>query len=101
MKVRIQYFTFLSSIIGKREEDYEFQGSARVEEIWAKILEKHGTEMKKAGYVDAVTEAPKSILIAINRIGVLGFKHVDLYNGLKTELNDGDILAFYPPMMGG
>jgi molybdopterin converting factor small subunit len=101
MKVTIKYFTLLRTIVGEGEEDYEFQESARVKDVWAKILGKHGTEMKKAGYVDAATEEPKSILIALSRIGVLGFKHVDFYDGLKTELNDGDMIAIYPPIMGG
>jgi len=101
LKVTVQYFTFVKMTVGKGEELHEFQGGARVEDIWVKTLEKYGIELEKAGYVDAVTKEPKSILIAISRIGVLGLKHVGLYDGLKTELKDGDIIAMYPPMMGG
>ena len=57
--------------------------------------------MEKAGFVDAVTKEPRSIIIAISRIGVLGLKHMGLYDGLKTELRDGDSIVMYPPIIGG
>jgi len=101
IRVTVQYFTLLKRAIGKGEEFYEFQGGARVEDIWVKTLEKYGTEMDKAGYVDAVTEEPKSIIIAMNRIGVVGLRHVGWYDGLKTELKDGDLIVMYPPIIGG
>jgi len=101
IRVTVQYFTLLKRAIGKGEEFYEFQGGARVEDIWVKTLEKYGTEMDKAGYVDAVTKEPRSLIIAMTRIGVVGLRHVGLYDGLKTELKDGDIVTIYPPVMGG
>ena len=101
VRVTVQYFTLLKRAIGKGEESYEFQGGARVEDIWAKTLEKYGTEIEQAGYVDAVTKEPRSIIIAMSRIGVVGLKHVDLYDGLETELKDGDLIVMYPPVMGG
>lgn len=101
IRVTVQYFTLLKIAIGKGEEFYEFQGGAMVEDIWVKTLEKYGTEMDKAGYVDAVTKEPRSIIIAMSRIGVVGLRHVDLYDGLKTELKDGDLIVMYPPIIGG
>ena len=101
LRVTVQYFTFLKGIVGKGAETFEFHGGASVGDIWVKVLEKYGTEMEKAGYVDPVTKEPKSILVALRRIGVLGLKQVGLYDGLKTELNEGDMVAIYPPVMGG
>ena len=101
IRVTVQYFTLLKRAIGKGEEFYEFQGGARVGDIWVKTLEKYGKEIDKAGYVDTVTKEPKSIIIAMRRIGVIGLKHVDLYDGLKTELKDGDLIVMYPPIIGG
>jgi len=101
MRVTVQYFTLLKRAIGTGKEEYELGEGETVEDLWIKILKKYGTEIGKAGYVDAVTKEPKIILIAMNRIGVVGFRHVDLYDGLKTELKGGDIVTFYPPIIGG
>ena len=101
IRVTVQYFTLLKKTIGIGKEEYEFEDGETVADLWIRILKKWGTEIEKGGYVDAVTKEPCSILIAVNRVGVLGLKHVGLYDGLKTELKDGDVIAMYPPAMGG
>jgi molybdopterin converting factor small subunit len=101
IRATVQYFTLVKSAVGKAEEVYEFESGARIEDVWAKVLEKHGQKMEKAGYIDTVTKEPKSILIAMNRTGVVGLRHIGLYEGLKTQLKNGDIISIYPPVMGG
>lgn len=101
VKVVVKYFSSVKMVIGKGEESYEVGEGETVGDIWTKILKKWGPEIEKGGYVDAVTKEPHSIIIAMNRVGVVGLRHVDLYDGLKTELKDGDVIAMYPPLIGG
>jgi len=101
IRITVQYFTLLKRTIGTGKEEYELEEGETVADLWIKILKKFGAEMEKDGYIDAVTKEPKSIIIAMSRIGVLGLRHVGLYDGLKTELKDGDLIAMYPPVMGG
>ena len=83
------------------QKRFEISGQTNPQEAWNKILEKYGRKLEKAGYIDTVTKEPQSILIAMNRTGVVGLRHIDLYNGLKTQLENGDIISIYPPLMGG
>ena len=87
--------------IGTGKEKYELEKGEPIENLWIKILKKYGADMEEAGFVDAVTKEPRSIIIAISRIGVLGLRHMGLYDGLKTELRDGDLIVMYPPIIGG
>ena len=101
MRVRVEYSTLLKRAIGLGKEEYKLVEGELIEDLWVKILNKYGTDMEKAGYVNHVTKKPQSIIIAISRIGVIGLKHIDLYEGLKTELRDGDSILIYPPIIGG
>jgi molybdopterin converting factor small subunit len=99
--VKVEYSTLLKNAIGLGKEEYKLVEGELIEDLWIKILDKYGTDIEKAGYVDRVTKKPKSIIIAMTRIGVIGLKHIDLYEGLKTELRDGDSILIYPPIIGG
>jgi molybdopterin converting factor small subunit len=101
VRVTVQYCTLFKRAVGIGKEEYALEEGKSVADLWIKILEKYGTEIEKAGYVDAVTKEPRSIIISISRIGVLGLKHVDLYDGLKTKLKDEDLIIIYPPIIGG
>ncbi|HEX69353.1 MAG TPA: molybdopterin synthase sulfur carrier subunit, partial [Candidatus Bathyarchaeota archaeon] len=41
MKVKIRYFTFLRELIGRREEEYEFEKEPTVKELIKFIAEKY------------------------------------------------------------
>ena len=78
MSVTVRYFASMRDRMGRADEVVELDGdSASVAEIWAKVT--------------AGQPLPDSTLIAIN----MEYKDAD------AIVNDGDELAFFPPVTGG
>lgn len=79
----IRYYAPIRAIV-KRETEETDLGS--VQDVLAYIRSVYGKE----AYV-----AAKSALIVINDVSI------GLYRGMKTTLNDGDVLGFLPVCGGG
>ena len=94
MKVKVRYFTFLRELIGRREEEYEFEKEPTVEELIKFIAEKYGKEAKD--YLFEKDGRLKEILSFL-----VNGKSITSLKGPKTKLKDGDILAIMPPVGGG
>ena len=81
MKIRIKFFASCQELCGKSEEILQLRDGATVTELRSKVLAIH-PNLEKMGSL---------LLIAVN--GVLA---VD-----QTELTEGDVVAFFPPVSGG
>ena len=77
MKVKVRLFASLREEMGIKETEVELQAGATAENLWQKIIEDR--------------DMPKSVMTAVNLN----------YAGPDTTLNDGDEVAFFPPVTGG
>ncbi len=94
LKIKVKYFTFLRELIGRREEEYEFEKELTVEELIEFIAKKYGKEAKN--YLFEENGKLKEILSFL-----VNGKSITSLNGPKTKLKDRDILAIIPPVGGG
>jgi molybdopterin synthase sulfur carrier subunit len=77
MGITVKYFASLSQQLGRREEVIVFSPGLTVAKAWGQVT--NGAPL------------PSHILIAVNRE----------YAKADTPLNEGDELAFFPPVTGG
>lgn len=77
MKIKIYYFASLREQIGRASDDIESSSSLTVMQAWQQAT--------------GMPELLDNLLIAVNQE----------YTSLDAQLNDGDELAFFPPVTGG
>jgi len=108
--VEVRYLTEVKEQIGREQEEYKIGEGGKVEDLWCKILERHTSEIESAGYVNPQTREPyiydpgaprpSSLLFSFQRRGLPGCRMIWWYDGLKTELKDGDVVIVAPPTAG-
>lgn len=77
MKVKVRLFASLREEVGVKETEVELESGATAQSVWRKVIEDR--------------DMPSGVMTAVN---------LD-YAGPETELNDGDEVAFFPPVTGG
>ncbi len=77
MKIHVKYFASVRDLMKIESEDLNLETSLSVYELWKELTVK--------------VNVPKDILIAVNH------KYVDR----DFKLNDGDEVAYFPPVTGG
>lgn len=77
MTVHVKYFASLREAIGRNYDDVPFTNKSTVKEIWM-----HATQNM---------QLPDQLLVAVNQE----------YADFDKEVNDGDEVAFFPPVTGG
>lgn len=77
MKVKVKYFASLKDQLGRDEELIELQSGTAVQSLWRQLTESESL--------------PDHILTAINHE----------YVQSDTIIQDGDEIAFFPPVTGG
>ena len=77
MKVFVKYFASLRERMGRAEQELEIDSGFTVRDIWLTVNK------------DSQITAP--VLCAVNQD----------YADWETQINDGDEVAFFPPVTGG
>ena len=77
MKIHVKYFASVRDLMETESEDLNLETSLSVYELWKELTLK--------------VKVPKDILIAVNH------EYVDK----DFKLNDGDEVAYFPPVTGG
>lgn len=94
MSVKVKYFALLREITGKREEDIEVAEGTCVDELLEKLSAKYGKRFRD--YVYGLGEFKRLTLTFL-----LNGRNIELMDGFKTKLKDGDTLSILPPVAGG
>ena len=81
MRIRVLFFGIVREIVGLREEAIEVPGGSRLEDVFAAYAQR----FPKLG------EASASIVLALNQ----------QFAPAAAAVNDGDEIAFLPPVSGG
>lgn len=78
MAVTVKYFASLRERVGRAEQQCQVpELGCSIGELWAQL--------------NATLELPSNILVAVNQD----------YASLEDKVNDGDEVAFFPPVTGG
>ena len=77
MKIKVKYFASLKESIGRSEESLEISDNSTVLELWHQISQP--------------LDVPGDIKMAVNME----------YVNQDKQLQDGDEVAFFPPVTGG
>ena len=97
MQVSVRFFTSLREIIGKKEETFTFKEdqTVTIETILETLKQRHGKSFTEYVY-DPKNGEPRSFLQFL-----INGKSATTLNGLKTQMQNGDVLAILPPVGGG
>lgn len=97
MEVKVRFFTNLREIVNKREDALKFVDGERVTVglVLKTLSQKYGTPFMDYVY-NRRTGQPKNFLQFL-----VNGTSTSTLDGLETELNEGDVLAFLPPVGGG
>lgn len=76
MKIAIKYFASMRDTMGKADESVDIGDKSNVADLWGAVSQ---------------TPMPENTLIAVNME----------YTNSEHVLNDGDEVAFFPPVTGG
>jgi MoaD family protein len=96
LKVKVRYFTILRELTGFMEETFELKNDICLEDLIETIASKYGEKASQYLYVD---EKHKTINPIIRFL--INGRDANTFQGLKTKLKDGDIVAIVPPVGGG
>ena len=97
MEVKVRFFNNLREIVNKREDALKFVDGERVTVglVLKTLSQKYGTPFMDYVY-NRRTGQPKNFLQFL-----VNGTSTSTLDGLETELNEGDVLAFLPPVGGG
>ncbi len=77
MSVKVLFFASLADSVGQRELAVDSAGLGTARDVWEAVINDAGI--------------PDNALVAINK----------QYAEMEDEVNDGDEVAFFPPVTGG
>jgi len=81
MRVRVEFYARLRELAGRREWSLDAPHGATVAEVWQQAVAAHGRLADMTGSVSSAVNAE--------------------FATMKTVLEDGDEIAFLPPVSGG
>ena len=94
MKVTVKFFTTLREIVGKPQEQIELPEAVTVNELLQQLGERYGVQFTRNVYDEKGT-------VRGHLHFLINGQSTTTQQGLKTKLNENDILAILPPVGGG
>jgi len=97
LQVSVRFFTSLREITGKKEETLKFSDNevVTVGKILKRLSKRYGKSFVEYVYDSKTSEVKGFLQFLVNG------RSTSTFNGLNTELSDGDVLAIIPPVGGG
>lgn len=94
MKVEAKFFTSLREITGKKAEQIKLEHATTVDQLIKLFSEKYG---KKFGDYIYTKQGRVQPFLSF----LINGRNINNMQGLHTKLQDGDVIAFIPPIGGG
>ena len=97
MNIKIKPFMSIKKVMGNNDEiDLDIEGNITLIEMLNKLSQKYGEDLRNLLFEEKTEKIRDHYNILVN-----GRQYQHLSKQLDTELNDGDILALFPPAGGG
>ncbi|KUO42779.1 MAG: hypothetical protein APU95_06270 [Hadesarchaea archaeon YNP_N21] len=93
MGVTVKFFANFREIVGK--DQIEISGVGTVMSLLNELTKKYGPRLGDQLFDPKTRKLRGYVNILVNGRGV------NLLSGLDTKLNDGDVVAIFPPVSGG
>ena len=93
MTVTVKFFAAFREAAGKEQEKVE--SVPDVNSLLDELVRKFGERMVVQLYEPGTRKLRRIVHILVNG------RSIDLTEGLKTPLKDGDVVAIFPPVAGG
>jgi molybdopterin synthase sulfur carrier subunit len=93
MAVTVKFFAGFREAAGREQEKVE--GVADISSLLDELVRKFGEKMSMQLYEPGTGKLRGTVHIMLNG------RSIDLLEGLKTHLKDGDVVAVFPPVAGG
>ncbi|MCW4011307.1 MAG: MoaD/ThiS family protein [Candidatus Bathyarchaeota archaeon] len=95
MKVKVHYLGLVRTYMNKTQEDVELPDGALLYNLLDKLALEFGSPFNPEVYEPTKKEVKAMFMILVN--GIL----MDQFNGVNTELKNGDTVMIMPLMTGG
>jgi molybdopterin synthase sulfur carrier subunit len=94
LKVQVKAFARIRDVLGS-EVELEVHEDMTVGDLLDELVKKYGDEFKRQIFDSEIGKLRSYVRILLNG------RDIDFLNGLGTKLNNGDVLALFPPIAGG
>ena len=94
MEITVHYFTVLRNVTKKRFEKIRIKQDSTLEDVLTVLVRRYGTDFER--YVSSGKRRK-----GLRLVYLLNGQDIAQFNGLRTQLHDGDTVALMPPISGG
>ncbi|HIE15218.1 TPA: MoaD family protein [Candidatus Bathyarchaeota archaeon] len=94
LKVQVKAFARIKDVLGS-EVELEIHEDMTVGDLLNELIKKYGDAFKRQIFNPETGKLQSYVRILLNG------RDIDFLNGLETRLNNGDVLALFPPIAGG
>ena len=95
MKVKVRYLGYISNLVRKRDDEFEFNEGASLSELLNKLAGIHGEAFRREVFEPGLTDVKTGFVVTIN--GVL----MGQLRGVNTKLSEGDNVILMTLVSGG
>jgi len=95
MKVRVHYLGYIKNMLGRKEEEFEFEKGVSLSELLGRLAGIYGEPFRKEVFELGLKDVKMGFVVTVN--GVL----IGQLDGVKTKLNEGDNIILMSLMSGG
>ena len=92
MKVTVKFFAPFRELFGAKESEMELKGAPDVQELLNLLCD---SDERRDKIFDQFGELSSYVMILKNR------QPIQILDGVRTKLEEGDEIAIFPPVSGG
>lgn len=92
MKVKVKFFAPFRELFGAKESEMELKGAPDVQELLNLLCD---SDERRDKIFDQFGELSSYVMILKNR------QPIQILDGVRTKLEEGDEIAIFPPVSGG